>query len=267
MIRPLVAAAVVTALVAGVTAAGSRADGDPASDSLLVQNVFVPYEAPSPAATAALDRVVDGVYAHGDRVKVALVYAPDDLGAISSLYGRPTDYAHFLGLELGLWYVGPLLVAMPRGFGVYDGGHSTAAEEQVLRSVPLAAKSPDDLVRSATAALQRLASTGALSSPDHKPPLVSAYPASAKRGARAKLRFDVFDDSGRSSARVRVYEGGSLVATLASPEEFKVGTRSVVVRWPVPATLRSRELRFCVIATDPAGNRSAPSCAPFLRVT
>ena len=117
----------------------------------------------------------------------------------------------FLGIELGLWYIGPLLVVMPAGFGVYDGGRSTAAEEQVLQSIPISAGSPDDLARSATAALQDLAAAGALSSPDIRAPLVTAHPASATRGK--------------------------------------------------PATLR-----FCVVASDPAGNRSTPACAPFLRV-
>ena len=189
-----------------------------------------------------------------------------DLGAIPSLFGEPVEYAHFLGVELGLWYSGPLLVVMPAGFGVYDGGRSTAAEDQVLRSVPLSAGSPDDLARSATTALQRLAAAKALRSPDVKAPLVTAHPASARRGKRTTLRFDVFDDSGRSKALVRVYEADSLLATLPSPTAFKIGTRNVEVRWRVPSRLRSRRLRFCVVASDPAGNRSSPTCASFLRV-
>jgi hypothetical protein len=39
------------------------------------------------------------------------------------------------------------------------------------------------------------------------------------------------------------------------------------VTWQVPKRLTSRKLRFCVVASDPSGNRSAPTCAPFLRVT
>ena len=155
---------------------------------------------------------------------------------------------------------------MPTGFGIYDGGRSTAAEEKVLQSVPLSAASPDDLTRSATAAVGALAAAQALRSPDVTAPLVTAHPATAKRGRPAVLRFDVFDDSGRSQALVRVYENGSLLATLASPAGFKIGTRAATVRWPVPAKLRSRQLRFCVVASDPAGNRSAPACAPFLNV-
>jgi hypothetical protein len=209
---------------------------------------------------------VDDVYANGDRVKVALIFDLTDLGSVGALFGKPDDYAHFLSIELGLWYVGPLLVAMPAGFGIYDGGRSTTAEDDVLRSLRVDASSPDDLTRSAAAAVQHLAAANALRSTDVRPPLVTAHPAFAQRGKRAALRFDVFDDSGRSDAVVRVYDERDLLATLSSPMQFGVGTRKVDVRWRVPGKLRSRRLRYCVVAVDPAGNRSASSCAPFLRV-
>jgi hypothetical protein len=47
---------------------------------------------------------------------------------------------------------------------------------------------------------------------------------------------------------------------------FAIGTRKAGVSWRVPVKLVSRQLRYCVVAVDPAGNRSAPACAPFLRV-
>ncbi len=264
--RALAALAVVVSGVA-LSATGVRADGDPASDYLLGQNVYLPAQPPSQAAGSALDQAADDVYARGDRIKVAVIGSVDDLGAIPSLYGKPDAYAHFLGVELGLWYLGPLLVVMPNGFGIYDGGRSTAAEEQVLRVVQLSAGSPDELTRSATAALQRLEAAGALHSPDIRAPLVNAHPAQATRGKPATLHFDLFDDSGRSRAVVRIYEDGHLLATLRSPMAFRIGTRSVRVRWAVPKKLHSRQLRFCVLATDPSGNRSQPACASFLRVS
>ena len=234
---------------------------------MLFQNVFVPYRSPSPAVTAALAQAADDVYAHGDRVKVAVIYEASDLGSIPSLFGHPTEYARFLGLELSLWYVGPLLVVMPAGFGIYDGDRSTTAETQVLQAIPLAAGSPDELARSANAALEALTTAGALDSPDVRSPLVTAHPASGTRGKRAMLHFDVYDDSGRSAARVRVYDAGSLLATLVSPATFhdrnaQRGGRAGSCR----RSFRSPQLRFCVTASDPAGNRSAPACAPFLRL-
>jgi hypothetical protein len=265
-VRRALALAAVAAAAAFVVPV-SRADGDPPSDVLLEQSVYLPYNAPSHSAAVELQQLVDGVYAHGRRVKVAVIYDQTDLGSIPSLFGHPTEYAQFVGIELGLWYVGPLLVVMPAGFGIYDGGRSTAAEEAVLRSLHVDASSPDSLTRSATAAVQHLAAGSTLDSPDVRAPLVTSYPASARRGIPATLRFGVFDDSGRSSVVVRVYENGALVATLASQMEFRVGTRNAHVTWQVPKRLRSRRLRFCVVASDPSGNRSAAVCAPFLRVT
>ena len=258
-------AAALVAVSSGVGAA--RADGDPASDYLLLQNVYFPVQGPSGSAEAALEQAVDEVYADGDRVKVALIYGVEDLGAVSALWDKPAEYAHFLSIELGLWYAGPLLVVMPNGFGIYDGSRSTAAAQQVLQGLQLAAASPDQLTLSAASALEHLESAGALRSPDVLAPLVTAYPASAKRGRLATLHFDLFDDSGWSKATVRVYENGLPVATLTTRMTFAIGTRHAFVRWAVPKTLPSRQLRFCVVAEDQAGNRSEPACAQFLRIT
>jgi hypothetical protein len=262
-----VLAVAAVAAIAAMQVPVSRADGDPASDTLLEQNVFFPYTPPSQPARLALQQAVDGLYAHGNRIKVALIYDQADLGSVSSLFGHPADYAHFLGIELGYWYVGPLLVVMPAGFGIFDGGRSTAAEDAVLRSLRLDGSSPDGLTQSATTAVQHLMAASALDSTDIRAPLVTAHPASARHGRPATLHFDVFDDSGRSSALVRIYESDTLVATLISQMRFQIGTRHVDVKWQVPKRLHSRRLRFCVVASDPSGNRSAPTCAPFLRVT
>jgi hypothetical protein len=265
--RVLVLAVAAVAAIVALLAPISHADGDPASDTLLEQSVFFPYSPPSQPARLALQQSVGSVYAHGNRIKVALIYDQADLGALPSLFGHPSDYAHFLGIELGLWYVGPLLVVMPAGYGIYDGGRPTAAAETVLQSLRIDSSSPDGLTQSATTAVQHLAASAALDSKDIRPPLVTAYPASAQRGKPANLRFDLFDDSGRSSARVRIYERGTLVATLTSRMQFQIGTRRATVTWQVPSRLHSRQLRFCVVASDPSGNHSAPTCAPFLRVT
>ena len=265
-VRRVLALAAV-AVIAASAAPVSRADGDPASDTLLEQSVFFPYDAPSQSAQRELQQAVDRVYAHGNRIKVAVIADQTDLGSLPSLFGRPADYAQFLGIELGLWYVGPLLVVMPAGFGIYDGGRPTTAEAAVLRSLHVDASSSSSLTQSAAAAVQGLATGSALDSADIRAPLVTPYPASARRGKPATLRFDLFDDSGRSSAVVRVYESGALVATLATRTSFQIGTRHANVTWDVPKRLAARRLRFCVIASDPSGNRSAPSCAPFLRVT
>ena len=216
---------------------------------------------------ASLDQAVDAVFEHGERFKVAVISTPSDLGAVPSLFGHPSEYAEFLGIELRDYYAGPLLVAMPSGFGIYDGGRSTAAEQAVLSAVPVNAGTPDDLVMSTVAAVERSAAARTLSSPDVTAPLVTAYPATAHRGRRANLRFDLYDDSGRTAAVVRAYANTALLATLTAPMAFRLGTRSVVTHWRVPDVLRGRRLRFCVTAVDPTGNHSQPTCADFLLVT
>ena len=125
---------------------------------------------------------------------------------------------------------------MPSGFGIYDLRRPTTAEQQVLHSVPFAAGSPNDLARSATAAVAGPYGRQRPELARHKAPLVTAHPASATRGKPATLHFDLFDDSGHTSALVRIYEQRTLVATLNSPDGFKIGTRNVSVRWPSRAS-------------------------------
>jgi hypothetical protein len=57
------------------------------------------------------------------------------------------------------------------------------------------------------------------------------------------------------------------LSLFGSPENYVrfLGIRNVAVHWLVPPPLRSRQLRFCVVATDPAGTE-ARLHAP-LRVT
>ena len=210
-----IAAALAAAIVAAMGSPAARADGDPASDVLLVRSVFLPYESLSPAIGGDLQRAVSAVYLHGDRVKVAAIYERKIWARSRLCSGNPRSTRSSSESSFGLWYVGPLLVVMPNGFGVYDGGRPVAAAQQVLRSLSVAGGTPDDLVRSATTAVQRLSVAGALRSPDVRAPLVTAYPATAIRGKRARLHFDVFDDSGRARSLVRIYENGALVARRA----------------------------------------------------
>src|SRR5438552_3343488 len=126
----------------------------------LAQNAFFPSPAPSAGARQALDQAIAASYAKDYRVKVAVIASKDDLGAIPSLFGKPADYARFLGTELQFLYVGPLLIVMPAGFGVYDGGRTTAAEDAVLVRLKASASSADDLTRSAATAVQALLAAG-----------------------------------------------------------------------------------------------------------
>jgi len=105
-------------------------------------------------AAASLEQVIAAIYAHGNRVKVALIGTQQDLGSIPSLFGHASDYAQYLGPELSYWYKAPLLVVMPAGFGFYDAGRSTAAALQALQGVSIEGTGPDSLANAATAAHQ-----------------------------------------------------------------------------------------------------------------
>ena len=74
------------ALAAGVLAASARADGDPASDYLLVQKVFLPFDAKFPAQRQAqFTALVAAANRSGFTIRVALISSSYDLGAITSL--------------------------------------------------------------------------------------------------------------------------------------------------------------------------------------
>ncbi len=259
--RWVLAALAAILLVALPTAA--RADGDPASDVLYTQDVFVPYPPPAPSAVRALRRSVAAAYARRYRIKVAVIATSSDLGAVPELFGKPSAYARFLGQEIAPIFVGPLLIVMPAGFGIYDGGRSTAAEERVLASLDAGGSSADVLTHAATTAVQKLTAAGALSSKDIRGPQVFPRPASARPGTRVRLTYAVVEDSERTQDVVRILAGRTQKAILRAPMRPALYSRPHSAVWNVPRTLKPGALTFCVVATDPAGHRSLPACGPL----
>jgi hypothetical protein len=257
--RPLLA----LLLLAVLCAPTARADGDPASDYLISQNIFVGVELPHGAALGALNGAVAAAYAHGYRIRVAVVATRTDLGSIPSLFGRPSDYAKFLGTEIGGFYIGPLLIVMPAGFGVYDGGRSVAAETAVLAGRPSPGTSRDELTRAAAAAVDSMRIAGALRSKDVLAPAAAAVPSSGRAGRSMRLHYTVFDDSGRSAVTLEVRAGTTTLATIKVPLAHVVALKTYAVPWRVPMTIPTAKARLCVTAFDPSGNRSRPYCAPL----
>jgi hypothetical protein len=238
-----------------LVAAGARADGDPASDVLPAADVFLPYPAPHKDVAAALETLVASANTRGNRLKVAVVASRADLGAIPSLYGKPSAYTRYLGLELRTLYAGVLLVVMPAGFGVYDGGRSTAAQRRALQGLARAAGA-DGLTRAATAAVQRLVAAHVLRYTDVLAPIVVALAERARRGGTAKLEYAVADDSGSAAVTVRVVGGTTIHLPLRAVNPSGLYS----VRWRVPTTAPAR-VRYCVTARDARGNTSKPACA------
>lgn len=128
--------AVLAAAVALVVVSGgvARADGDPASDYLVANQVFLSSQ--STAMSPAQRQLVAAVAAAnraGFAIRVAVISNNYDLGSVSELWDKPRAYARFLGVELSLAYRRQrLLVVMPNGFGFNWPGHATARTYRLL---------------------------------------------------------------------------------------------------------------------------------------
>jgi hypothetical protein len=146
--------AVVAALV--LSPAAVPADGDPASDVLLGQNVFYPYQ---PPVSASLQSALNAETAAAARahfpIKVALIASPVDLGVITQLFAKPQQYAKFLDQEISYPSPQPLLVVMAAGYGTEGLPPAARAAVATLRAP--AGETSDDLAQAAVTAVQAMA--------------------------------------------------------------------------------------------------------------
>jgi hypothetical protein len=97
----LVAVLLVVALAGTVAVGTALADGDPASDILPSQDVFLPYNTVLSGKLSPTDRQLVATVAAanhaGYRIKVAVISSGYDLGSVTGLIGKPRTYARFLG--------------------------------------------------------------------------------------------------------------------------------------------------------------------------
>jgi hypothetical protein len=145
-----------SALLPAALARPAWADGDPASDVLLEQDVFYPYARPTaPRLRRELDSAAAAAARAGVPVKVALIASPVDLGAITVLWARPQRYANYLDREISFNSPQPLLVVMPGGYGRQS---LTARENAAVAALPRpAAATGDALASAAVTAIKRIA--------------------------------------------------------------------------------------------------------------
>ena len=240
--------------------APARADGDPASDVLLYQRIFFPYNPPSSGDARALQQQVAAIYGKRNRIKVAVIASREDLGAIPSLFGHHREYARFLGQELRLNYIGPLLIIMPSGYGIYDGGRNTTAEQAVLAGLPAPGDTSAELTQAAARAVGYMQRAGALHSEDIRAPYASVISATYD-GTAVRARYYVYDDSEWATTTLTLAKKGHVLAQRSIPEHRTPlrQTESWTIRLHAPD--EGSTLRFCVHAVDPTGNRSASACA------
>ena len=118
---------------AAVSPSTARADGDPGSDVLVYQSLFVTSTAGvSVSKQVQLNGLLAQAKQGGVPIRVAIIAHPSDLGAVGELWGKPRAYARFLGYELSLSYRQRLVVVMPSGFGVSWPKHSTQGAYRAL---------------------------------------------------------------------------------------------------------------------------------------
>ncbi|HUO72320.1 MAG TPA: hypothetical protein VMU39_16240 [Solirubrobacteraceae bacterium] len=145
----------IAAVPAGGLPPAARADGDPASDVLLSQPLFLPQDAGVPATEQAqLASLLAAAHRAGYNLRVALIAGPADLGSVTALWHQPEDYARFLGQELSLNYTGAVLVVMPGGYGFYRPHGPSTSEQSALNQLTPPGKT---LGTGALSAIRRLA--------------------------------------------------------------------------------------------------------------
>ncbi len=139
-----------------IPAAPALADGDPASDVLASQALFLPADGGLPqAAQSRLNGLLASAKADGYPIRVALIATRADLGSVTALWRQPQAYAKFLGEELSLVYHGALLVVMPNGAGIARVG--APAGGTTRQTTPPAIVPGGSLAATATRAVTELA--------------------------------------------------------------------------------------------------------------
>ena len=170
-------------MVALAAAPVAAADGDPASDYLIGQKVFYSFDAGIPADRAdGLTKLVANANTAGFTIRVALIRTNSDLGSVYQLYGKPQQYAEFLGQELRFVYRSRLLIVMPNGFGYAVGGRPAPAARRALVGLAAPNNNGSQIADAAMLAVQRLARASG-----HALPLPQTDSGSSQTSDRIKI--------------------------------------------------------------------------------
>ena len=152
-------AALLALMLSAGAAPRALADGDPGSDVLVYQSLFAESDAGlSVAQQAQLGALLKASARAGVPIRVAIIAARTDLGAVTALWRQPRAYARFLGIELSLAYRQRLLVVMPDGFGFHWDHHSSAGGYRALSGIAIGPGGAGVLAAAETA-VTRLAHT------------------------------------------------------------------------------------------------------------
>lgn len=179
------------------------ADGDPASDYLIGQKVFYSFDAGIPAQTARrLTALVGNANHAGFKIRVAVIRTNADLGSVYQLYGKPQQYAEFLGQELLFVYRSRLLIVMPNGFGYAVRGRPAPRAKRALDGIAEPGNDGGRLATAAMLAVQRLARTAG-----HDLPLPKASSGGSQNTDRIKIGAIVVTAAALVAAAMLVRRG------------------------------------------------------------
>jgi hypothetical protein len=216
--------AALTAVVLACLAmpAAALADGDPASDVLLYQQTYLPYQPPSTAAKNELNAVVAAANKAGYPIRVAVIQSPTDLGSVPQLFGKPQTYVSFLSQELAFGYRKRVLIAMPAGFGLSPGlQKATGAQAQsgtgylpipddkelkLVAKLPKPGSSPDQMTLAAAQAVRKLAAADGHTIPANPP-----VPGGGQAAAATPAAVGASSGSSLSTGRIVVAVAAVLV--------------------------------------------------------
>jgi hypothetical protein len=151
---------VLAALALGLAARApaARADGDPASDVLLLQSLYTPVaQKISPPVLKQLQGTIRSADASGFKIRVALILDRTDLGSVPQLLGHPKEYVQLLSSELVYGWTGAIIAVEPSGIGVRNVKPLAPAQRLVDGIKVAAPATSDGLARAAISAIQKLA--------------------------------------------------------------------------------------------------------------
>jgi cytochrome oxidase Cu insertion factor (SCO1/SenC/PrrC family)/thiol-disulfide isomerase/thioredoxin len=155
--RSVIVAVLSAVIIGGAMAPLAQADGDPGSDVLVYQDLFVGSTAGvSVAQQARFGDLLKSADRSRFPIRVAIIANRADLGSVTALWRKPQAYARFLGLELSLGYKQRLLVVMPNGLGFNWPGHSSEPAYRTLAGIRIGAGG-NGLLSAAEAGVRKLA--------------------------------------------------------------------------------------------------------------
>ncbi|HWC85916.1 MAG TPA: hypothetical protein VG388_05230 [Solirubrobacteraceae bacterium] len=145
-------------IILGLALPGSApADGDPASDVLASQALFLPQDAATGfKPESQLESLLSAAARSGYPIRVAVIASSADMGSVTVLWRQPQTYARFLGQELAYAYHGALLVVMPSGSAVTQVAASGPTGPGSASSLP-APPAGQGLITVASTEVRRLA--------------------------------------------------------------------------------------------------------------